>query len=140
MYRLRYLGLVCGLCAYLVENVVTDRTQAVTMADLYPALKYFLTQRFDKNILNIVQKAHEKRDFMLRLLFSDTPIEFSVDIPDIAYLYAHGVIDNIDGYVGLPVPLYSKRLITAFRPCSTVKSNTTRRPATTSRSMSRRKV
>ena len=109
-------GLVCGLCAYLVENVVTEREKPVTMAALYPTLKYFLTQRFDKNILNIVRKAREKRDFMLRLLFSDTPIEFTVDVPDIAYLYAHGVIDSIDGYVGIPVPLYGKRLITAFRP------------------------
>jgi hypothetical protein len=72
---------------------------------LYPTLTYFLIRCVDKNIQNIAQKARKKRDFMLRLLFMETPIEFTVDDEDIASLYAHGVIDNIDGYVGVPVSL-----------------------------------
>lgn len=63
-----------------------------------------------------MQKAREKQDFMLRLLFDDAPIAFTVNEPNIAYLYAHGVIDNVAGYVEVSVPLYSKCLITAFRP------------------------
>ncbi len=109
-------GLVCGLCQYLVEEAATDRSQPVTMADFYGALKHFLTERFDKNIMNIVRKAREKRDFMVRLLFTDRPVLFTVNDPDIAYLYANGVVDNIKGYVEVLVPLYSKCLITAFRP------------------------
>lgn len=109
-------GLVCGLCRHLVEEVVTDRTQPVTMQDFYVTLKHFLTERFDKNIQNIVQKAREKRAFMIRLLFADVSIPFTVNDPDIAYLSAHGVIDNVNDYVEIPVPLYSKVLITAFRP------------------------
>ena len=53
---------------------------------------------------------------MLRVLFDDNPIPFTVNDPTIAYLYAHGVIANVDGYVDIPIPLYSKSLITAFRP------------------------
>ncbi|MCK5507491.1 MAG: ATP-binding protein, partial [Desulfobacterales bacterium] len=109
-------GLVCGLCAYLIEEVVTDRSISVTMNDLYKTLKHFLTKRFDKNIVNIVQKARGKKAFMLRLLFTDQAIPFSVHEPDIAYLYANGVIDDINGDAGVLVPLYSKVLITAFRP------------------------
>ena len=109
-------GLVCAFCQHLVTKMVPDCSQPVRMQHFYPTLKHFLTERFDKNILNIVQKAKEKQSFMLRLLFDETPIPFTVDDPDIAYLYAHGVIDNVDDYVALPVPLYSKRLITAFRP------------------------
>jgi hypothetical protein len=109
-------GLVCALCQYLVEEVVTDRNQAVAMPHFYATLKHFLTERFDKNILNIVQKAREKQAFMMQLLFNEQPVPFTVDDPDIAYLYAHGVVDNVNGYVEMPVPLYSKRLITAFRP------------------------
>lgn len=109
-------GLIGGICQYLVEEVVTDRSKPITMDTFYPTLKHFLTARFDKNILNIVQKAREKQDFMLRVLFDDTPIPFTIDNPDIAYLYAHGVIDNVDGEIEIVVPLYSKRLITAFRP------------------------
>ena len=109
-------GLVCALCHYLVTEMAPDRTQPVTMTAFYPTLKHFLTERFDKNIINIVQKAREKRELMLRVLFGDTPIPFTVDNPDIAYLFAHGVIDNRNGEVDVLVPLYSKRLIEAFRP------------------------
>ncbi|MEK8022150.1 MAG: AAA-like domain-containing protein, partial [Candidatus Parabeggiatoa sp.] len=107
-------GLVCALAAHLVEKVAIDQT--VTLADFFETLNYFLKLKYDKNILNIVQKAKEKKAFMCRLLFGEQPIEFSVDVEDIAYLHANGVIENIAGHVGILVPLYSKRIITAFRP------------------------
>ncbi len=109
-------GLVCALCHYLVNTRVPDRSQPVSMSAFYTTLRHFLTERMDKNILNVVQKAKEKQSFMLRLLFDDNPIPFTVDDEDIAYLHANGVVDNINGFVEIPVPLYSKRLITAFRP------------------------
>ena len=109
-------GLVSALCQYLTDKVVMDRHQPVTMVHFYPTIKHFLTERFDKNILNIIQKAREKQEFVLRVLFDETPIPFSLNEPNIAYLYAHGVIDNVDGFVQAPIPLYSKALITAFRP------------------------
>lgn len=109
-------GLVCALCHYLVTTMAPDRSQSVTMAAFYPTLHHFVTERFDKNIVNIVQKAREKQQFMLRVLFGDNPIPFTVDDLDLAYLYAHGVVDNVGGYVDIPIPLYAKRLITAFRP------------------------
>lgn len=109
-------GLTCALCHYLVNEMVPDHTQPVTMDAFYPTLKHFLTERRDKNILNIVSKAREKQAFMLRVLFGTEPIPYTVDDPNINYLSAHGVIANVDGSVQVPVPLYSKRLITAFRP------------------------
>lgn len=109
-------GLVNGLCQHLVEQVATDRSRPVNMTDFYQTLKYFLTQRFDKNIINVVRKARERYEFMLRVLFTDSPIPFTVNDPDIAYLYANGVIGDQDGWVDVLVPLYAKCLITAFRP------------------------
>jgi len=109
-------GLVCALSSHLVTKVATDKSQSVTMADFYTTLCFFLTKKFDKNILNIVQKAKEKRDFMIKLLFRDEPVAFTIDDSDIAWLYANGVVDETDGYVNIPVPLYAKRLINAFRP------------------------
>lgn len=109
-------GLVCALCSYLVEKLAVERQQPVTMAHFYRTQQHFLTERFDKNILNIVRKAREKRRFMLKLLFGNEPVPFTVDDPDIAWLYANGVIDKANGYVDILVPLYAKRLINAFRP------------------------
>jgi len=109
-------GLVCGLCAHLVEEIATDRSRAVTMDDFYKTLQHFLTERFDKNIINIVQKARQKKSFMLRLLFSGEPIPFTVHEPDIGYLYANGVVENVNRQVDIDVPLYKKALLTALRP------------------------
>jgi len=109
-------GLVCALCSYLVEKLVTNRSQPVTIEHYYQAQHHFLTERFDKNIINIVQKAREKRAFMLRLLFNEEPLSFSIHEPDLAWLYANGVIDKDNGNTDIMVPLYKKVLITAFRP------------------------
>jgi hypothetical protein len=109
-------GLACALCAHLVEKIVTEKSKPVTVEDFYVTLDHFLTERFDKNIINIVQKANLKKPFMLKLLFTDGPIPFTVDHPDIGFLYAHGVVEKIGGLVDISVPLYKKRLLTAFRP------------------------
>ncbi len=111
-------GLMCGLCNYLVETLVTDSAQTVTMSAFYKALKHYLTERYDKNIINIVQKAGARKAFMLRLLFGETAVPFNVDNPDISFLYAHGVVENINGFAEVIVPLYKKRLLFAFRPAS----------------------
>ena len=108
-------GLVCALAAHLLKKI-TNRT--VIMADFLVTLDYFLKSKYHKNILNIIQKAEEKKDFMYRLLFGESAIDFNIDIKDIAYLHANGVIENIEDYVGILVPLYSKCIITAFRPVS----------------------
>lgn len=109
-------GLVNGLCALLVTELATDRTAPVTIDHFYRAVQIFLRERFNKNISNVVQKAREKRELILRLLFLNEAIPFTVHDPDIGYLYAHGVVASRDGYVDIPVPLYSKALIDAFRP------------------------
>lgn len=109
-------GLVNALCQHLVEVAVTDRNQPVTIAHFYVTLKHFLTERFDKNILNVIRKAREKSALMLKLLFGQDALPFTINDPDIAYLYANGVVNNVDGYVQILVPLYSKALLTAFRP------------------------
>ena len=76
-------GLVCALCKHLVEKVATDKNKPVSMKNFYKTQDYFLTEKFDKNILNIVSKAKNKKDFMLKLLFSDKPVTFTVDDEDI---------------------------------------------------------
>ena len=107
-------GLVCALAAHLVEKVPLNRT--ISRADFLLTLNYFLKSKYDKNILNIVQKAKEKKAFMYRLLFGEEPIDFNIYNKDIAYLHANGVIENVTDRAEILVPLYSKCLITAFRP------------------------
>jgi len=109
-------GLVCSICKHLVEKVVMDRNKTVVMADLLPALHYFMTAKYDANIINIVQKARKKKDFVIRLLFDEKPCPFTIHNPDISWLFANGVIHNVNGNTEIGVPLYHKALIEAFRP------------------------
>ena len=53
---------------------------------------------------------------MLKLLFNEESLPFSIHDPDMAWLYANGVIDKGNGNTDILVPLYKKALITAFRP------------------------
>jgi len=109
-------GLVCALCNHLVTKRVLDKSQPIRLEHFYQALTFFMTQRAHLNIMNIVQKARQKRAFMLKLLFQPMPIPFSIYEPDMAWLEANGVIDEVNGYVDVAVPLYKKVLISAFRP------------------------
>lgn len=109
-------GLVCALCQHLVSQSVTDTRQPITMSDFYLTLRHFLTERAYHNLMNIVQKAKQRRSFMLKLLFQPSAIPFSVYDEDMAWLQANGVVENIDGYAEVAVPLYKKVLVTAFRP------------------------
>ncbi|MBF0102223.1 MAG: AAA-like domain-containing protein [Desulfobacterales bacterium] len=109
-------GLVSALCCYMVENLATDRSKAVNLEHYYKTQQHFLMERFDKNILNIVQKARQKKEFMLKLLFDEEPLSFSIHDPDIGWLYANGIVYKDNGNTDILVPLYKKVLITAFRP------------------------
>ncbi len=109
-------GLVNALCKELVEKECSDRSKAVDMAGFNRVLDYFTRRRIDKHISNIVSKAELHKDFMLKVLFDDTEIPFTIDDERIKDLRVHGVIDDVEGIVDVPVPLYKKRLINAFRP------------------------
>ena len=52
---------------------------------------------------------------MLRVLFNGE-VPFQIDDPATGFLHVHGVIANVDGLIDVPVPLYKKRLISAFTP------------------------
>lgn len=109
-------GLVCALCHHLVTKAVPENDQPVTLTAFEATLQHFLTGRAHKNITNIVQKARAKQSFIFKLLFHPEPIPFNIYDPQISWLYAHGVVDNLNGQTDIVVPLYKKVLIAAFRP------------------------
>lgn len=108
-------GLVCALCRDLVERFVPDTRQPVTLDVFWRLLDYYLRKKIDKNISNIVNKAMQQRDIMLKVLFNGE-VPFNIDDQRLSFLHAHGVVDDVDGIVDVPVPLYKKRLISAFGP------------------------
>jgi hypothetical protein len=109
-------GLVNALCRELVEKYCTDRSKPVDMASFREVLDYFLRKRIDKNISNIVAKAKQHKDFMLKVLFDEAEIPYTIDDEQIKFLHVNGVIEDAGGIVDVPIPLYKKRLINAFQP------------------------
>jgi hypothetical protein len=109
-------GLVNALCRELVEKYCLDRSKPVDMASFLSLLDYFLRKRIDKNISNIVAKAKQHKDFMLKVLFDETEIPYTIDDERIKFLHVNGVIEDVNGIVDVPIPLYKKRLINAFQP------------------------
>lgn len=108
-------GLVCGMCKDLVERYCPDRSKPIRMDDYWKCLDYYLREKMDKNISNIVAKAKQEKELMLKILFSEEA-PYSVDDERMKYLLVNGVIARSGDYVDIPVPIYKKRLITAFHP------------------------
>jgi len=110
-------GLVNALCRELVQRFCTDRAKPVDITGFRNVLDYFLTERVDRNISNIVSKAMEQKELILKVLFGNTEIPFQIYDERIKFLYSHGVIAKDDaGAVDVPIPLYKNALINAFRP------------------------
>jgi type II secretory pathway predicted ATPase ExeA len=106
-------GLVGRLCAELVENLARNRRMPVMLEHYYQAQQYFIREGFDLDIINIVQKQER---LMWLVLFENKMLPFRGDDPDIACLSANGIVENREGNMVIPIPLYAKGLINAFRP------------------------
>jgi predicted AAA+ superfamily ATPase len=108
-------GLVNGFARQLVENQPTK--PVISYADYLQVEDMYLTKAIDKNIANIINKAHKYRPFVERLLYTETKIKFQIYREDIKELYVNGIItyDAADNVI-FRVPLYQKCLYSAFYP------------------------
>jgi hypothetical protein len=108
-------GLINAFAAEVVQR--SEGKSVITMEDYLVVENWFLKKAIDKNISNIINKAKQHREFVERLLFSETKVPFDVDRPEVKTLYLNGIIDeDEDGNVAFKVPLYRKRLHKAFYP------------------------
>jgi hypothetical protein len=108
-------GLVCALSRDLITRFAPEPPDPVTLDSFWPLLDYYLREKIDKNISNIVNKAEQQPDLMMKVLFNGE-VPFSVRDPRIAFLHVNGVVENDRGVVDVPVPLYKQCLIAAFQP------------------------
>jgi hypothetical protein len=88
--------------------------EPVTLESFWPLLRYYLYEKIDKNISNIVNKARQEPDLMLKVLFNGE-VPFTVRDPRVSFLHVNGVVENIGGIMDVPVPLYKKCLLSAFQ-------------------------
>lgn len=108
-------GLVNGFGKELTERYAGK--EVINYADYLEVEDWYLNVAIDKNIANIMNKARRFRPFVEKLLFRDAKIPFTIDREAIKVLYTNGVLDrDNEGNVYFKVPIYRKRLHTAFYP------------------------
>ena len=108
-------GLVNGFGYKLVERC--EGKGVITYDDYLKVEKWYLKAAIDKNIANVISKTKMYRNFVERLLFREENIEFDIEREAIKHLHINGVIKrNEEGNVEFWVPLYKKKLYSAFYP------------------------
>lgn len=108
-------GLVNGFAWKLVDN--SQGKPVIDYEDYLVVEAWYLTKHLDKNVSNIINKAKKHRNFIERLLFTDTKVPFQIYKENIKELYVNGVITaDKDNFITFHVPLYQKCLHSAFYP------------------------
>lgn len=108
-------GLVNGFGWKLVDS--HPEKQVIDYDDYLEVERWYLTQNLDKNVSNIINKAKKYRDFVERLLFTETKVRFQIYNERIKELYVNGIITfDKENFVIFNVPLYQKCLHAAFYP------------------------
>ncbi|MEZ4847392.1 MAG: hypothetical protein R3B93_01900 [Bacteroidia bacterium] len=108
-------GLVNGFAYQLVDRC---QEQEVIQYDEYLEVEdWYLTEVIDKNVSNILKYAKKYRSFVEKLLFTEEGIHFDIDREETKILHTNGLIKkDKHGNIEFWVPLYKKRLYTAFYP------------------------
>ncbi|MCB0840149.1 MAG: ATP-binding protein [Bacteroidetes bacterium] len=108
-------GLVNGFAYQLVER--NKGKQVIHYEDYLEVEDWYLHKVIDKNVANILKYARKFRPFVERLLFTEEDIHFDIDREEIKILHTNGLIkDDPNGNVMFWVPLYKKRIYSAFYP------------------------
>ncbi len=108
-------GLVNGFAYQLVAR--NEGKPRITYNDYLRVEDWYIRKVIDKNISNILNKARRHRKFVEQLLYTDSPVPFRINRPEIKELHTNGLLkEDTNGYVEFWVPLYKKVLYDAFYP------------------------
>lgn len=108
-------GLVNGFARKLTGDHPDKKI--IDYNDYLKVEEWYLTEAIDKNVSNIINKSSKFRSFVEGLLFTELTVPFLIDRPSIKELFVNGIIKKgKDGNVEFWVPLYKKRLFSAFYP------------------------
>ncbi len=115
-------GLVNAFAQRLITQYSTK--QLIEYCDYLEVEDWFLNETIDKNIQNIKKNASKYRAFVEKILFSEKKIPYRIDTEAIEFLHTQGLIKRgKDKNTEIWVPLYKKKLFTAFYPYSNGESN-----------------
>ncbi|MCB0062554.1 MAG: AAA-like domain-containing protein [Caldilineaceae bacterium] len=110
-----YPFLVNRIAAILTEDLVTDRTQPITLADLERARRQLITET-NYNFETLKQHANAHREIVLAILFGASR-EFNLNDPIVNELHMQGIIaGEPGGDCRIANPIYADVLVAALRP------------------------
>ena len=114
-----------GLINAFAQRLVTQYSEKeiIEYKDYLAVEHWFINLTIDKNIQNIKNKASEYRSFVEKLLFTQNKIPYKIDTEEIEFLHTQGLVkEDEDHNVKIWVPLYRKKLYSAFYPYSNGES------------------
>ncbi len=114
-----------GLLNAFAQRLTTQYSNKspIEYSDYLEVEDWFLNETIDKNIQNIKNKASEYRSLVEKILFSEKKIPYRIDTEAIEFLHTQGLIKRgEDKNTKIWVPLYKKKLFTAFYPYSNGES------------------
>ncbi|MEZ4862628.1 MAG: AAA-like domain-containing protein [Caldilineaceae bacterium] len=107
--------LVNRLGAILTEELVTDRSQPITLDVLATAHQQLVRER-NYNFETIIRRAEPHIDDVMNILFG-AEYEFNLNNPVIHALHMHGIISRTaEDLCQISNPTYAEVLLAAFRP------------------------
>jgi len=108
-------GLVNGFAYQLVTR--WPAKEVLDYKDYLQVESWYLKEAIDKNIANVINKAEQYRSFVEGLLFKENKVEYDIERPAIKFLHTQGILERgEDGFVKFWVPIYKKKLFSAFYP------------------------
>lgn len=103
------------LCAMLVEKVVQDKEENISMDGLYQALELLLDEG-NPHFYSLRRNAEEHKKFMLKVLFGRDNIPFNRFDREQERLIMFGIIKkDLDGMVNVANPIYRRVLLGTFQ-------------------------
>lgn len=117
-------GLTNALCKFLVEDYNPGAKQEIGMESFNEMLSFFIHGHISKNVANVINKAKQYKEQIIRIFDTQNKIEFNIDTDWIGYLYINGAITrdvvksagSTSEYIKFANPIYQKKIYNCFKP------------------------
>ena len=109
--------LVNRLAAILVDEIVTDRSMPIGLADLSRALPQLVGDRND-NFATLLRHTNRLREPVLQILVGE-PIRYNLNYDPVYQMAMYGIVRQTDDYCEIANPIYKKVITENLRPRET---------------------
>jgi AAA+ ATPase superfamily predicted ATPase len=109
--------LVNRLAAILVDEIVTERSIAVSPADLSQALVQLVGERND-NFSTLLRHVNRLREPVMQILVGE-PVRYNLNYEPVYQMEMYGIVRQVENFCEIANPIYKKVITENLRPPET---------------------